>query len=256
MARVASAAPKAAGTGGKTGKMRTRNVGCVPSSAAFAPSGIGRRPTLCFSDEYTHSMRCSSAFHQSAASPAGASSFRYFDRLVAIGSPSTSARGVTSRVPQSALPPAPRALNTRRPVLIQWACNSALVLRSSIASITNAGSPSRSLSAILAQNRDTRASISASGSTARRAARSATAFGVPTSCLVAVACRLREESVTWSKSTRRRRRTPLRNSRCAAWLPTPPRPMTTTSGCWWMLLFLPTARESFGESTMGLRRQA
>lgn len=47
------------------------------------------------------------------------------------------------------------------------------------------------------------------------------ALGMPTSALTATACLLSDDSVTWSKSTRRNRPTPDRNSRWAAWLPTP-----------------------------------
>ncbi len=47
------------------------------------------------------------------------------------------------------------------------------------------------------------------------------ALGVPTSSRVATAWRLREETVTWSKSINRSLPTPERSSRCAAWLPTP-----------------------------------
>lgn len=47
------------------------------------------------------------------------------------------------------------------------------------------------------------------------------ALGVPTSARVATACRFRLERVTWSKSINRKRPTPERSSRCAAWLPTP-----------------------------------
>lgn len=47
------------------------------------------------------------------------------------------------------------------------------------------------------------------------------ALGRPTSFRVAVACRLSELSVIWSKSISRSRPTPERSSMCAAWLPTP-----------------------------------
>ena len=47
------------------------------------------------------------------------------------------------------------------------------------------------------------------------------ALGVPTSARVARQWRLRDESVSWSKSISRSRPTPDRSSKCAAWLPTP-----------------------------------
>jgi hypothetical protein len=51
-------------------------------------------------------------------------------------------------------------------------------------------------------------------------------FGVPTSARVATACRLREESVTWSKSMRRMYETPERARAAVQCDPTPPAPIT------------------------------
>ena len=97
-------------------------------------------------------------------------------------------------------------------------------------STTSAGSPARRRGAAAASKSATIASICADGATRSICSRSATTLGVPTSARTAVAFRLSDESVTWSKSIRRSRLTPPRRSRFAVWLPTPPRPMMMTSG--------------------------
>jgi hypothetical protein len=58
--------------------------------------------------------------------------------------------------------------------------------------------------------------------------RQTSTFGSPTSARHAQAVRLSEDTVTLSKSTSRSRPTPARASMLVAWLPTPPRPTTTT----------------------------
>ena len=97
--------------------------------------------------------------------------------------------------------------------------NAFFVSASSMQSSTNEGLPASSSSAASRVNITGRWSILQRGAKFATCRAAAATFDVPTSARWAKAWRLREDTVTWSKSMRRMCSTPDRASMCAAWLP-------------------------------------
>mmetsp|Transcript_16056 Transcript_16056/g.40842 ORF Transcript_16056/g.40842 Transcript_16056/m.40842 type:complete len:204 (+) Transcript_16056:775-1386(+) len=128
----------------------------------------------------------------------------------------------------SAFPPAPQTQSTSISLFLHSTSSLTLVWMLSMASITKSGLPPSTSSMVFSSKSDTSASTSHSGQISANRSLRQRAFGMPTSLRVARACRLSEESVTWSKSTSLSLPTPERSKKCAAWLPTPPSPTTTT----------------------------
>mmetsp|Transcript_24271 Transcript_24271/g.76373 ORF Transcript_24271/g.76373 Transcript_24271/m.76373 type:complete len:225 (-) Transcript_24271:110-784(-) len=126
-------------------------------------------------------------------------------------------------------PPAPPEHSTGISRFRHSISSATLVSMLSMQSTTQSGSPPSSSSSAPCSYIAFTASTSVSGQISRKCEARASTFDVPTSSRVATACRLSEDSVTWSKSMRRSLPTPERRRRCAAWLPTPPTPTTTTN---------------------------